>query len=157
ALREVVLQMTPNFLLSPSAPARLQFALTVGELDGADKFDALARVSRDLLDLRTPEVETLAARESDRQWMQRTILSGLRDRPWRYMQAVVEHSSPPLNFDDPQQADFVEQVVALVGASHAASDLNEMMSWWMNSALADSGRIVVMAGVAAGMDRSSGA
>lgn len=127
------------FALAGDADPRvqLQFALTLGGLPDGEKFGALARLA-----------QTGAA---DR-WQSLAILTSVGPRPWLFWKIMAEGSPNLIAAPNEEQAQLVDKLAMLVGASRLEGDLSEAAAWLTQRDDALFARFVLLDGLAEGLN-----
>jgi len=120
------------------ARVRFQAALSLGELNGDPKLDALTKIAR---------------RDFASRWQQLAVLSSTGPRAWPLLKKLLEAEPSWLSAPTNEQAKFLDQLARLVGASHSEADLKECLTMLTVPAAgpAASGRLAVLAGLADGL------
>jgi putative membrane-bound dehydrogenase-like protein len=130
--------------LAEDADARvcLQLALSVGALEGQQKFDLLARLAN------SPAFD---------RWLGLAIRSSVGPRPWRFLDPLGKSDPAWLHRPTTERARFLENLAALVGAD---DDLGDAASFLTLATDADAcpaeiARLALLAGYAEGLARAN--
>jgi putative membrane-bound dehydrogenase-like protein len=125
----------------PDARVRFQLALTLGEMDGDDKLEALTRLAQ------------AAAADP---WQSAAILTAVGPRPWLFLRRLLEGNPRWLSAPGVEEARFVDRVAALIGAGPEEPDLAECLTLAMQATSnpAVSAHLAILAGLADGLAQS---
>jgi len=124
----------------PDDRARLQLALTLGDLRDTRRHAVLAR---------------LASRDFTNRWHALAILSSLGESPARFLSELIKTDPGWLRSPTDEQARFLDQAARLVGANHTDSELAECLTLLQSRpASPSSAHLVLLAGLADGLARA---
>ena len=138
-----VTSVPTNYLIASLFPlaqdseprVRFQLALTAGEMAGAPRLYLLA---------------ALAQRDLTNRWHSLAILSGVGSEPLAFLKRVVQITPGWLSAPTAEQAQFLEQAAALIGARHEETELHECVAFIGQS----QAPLALLAGLADGMKRA---
>jgi putative heme-binding domain-containing protein len=126
----------------PDPRVRFQLELTLGELNRGQNLAALAQLTRSAV--------------AD-PWQSLAILSSVGDRPWPLLKRLFEQDPHWLDAPGADEAQFLDRMAALVGASGNQSDLAELLTV-MTRTTRDpsvSAHLALLAGLADGLAQSN--
>jgi putative heme-binding domain-containing protein len=120
---------------------RFQAGLSLGELNGDAKLDALS---------------TIARRDFASRWHQLAVLSSTGPKAWPLLKKLSEEEPGWLDSPTSEQAKFLDQLARLIGAEHSEADLGECLTMLtkLPAGPTASGRLAVLAGLADGLART---
>ncbi len=137
-LRRALLSLTDD----PDARVRFQLALSLGELNGQQNLASLTR---------------LAPNAVGDKWQSLAILSAIRKRPLLFLKRLLEQDSRWMTAPIGEQAQFLDQLGSLVGATGNEADVAEVMTLLIQTTSDPpvSAHLAVLAGLVDGLARSN--
>ncbi len=125
----------------PNPRVRFQAALSLGEVGGDGKLDALTRIAR---------------RDFAEPWPTLAVLSSVGPRAWPLLRKLLQAEPAWLNAPTGGQAKLLEHAARLVGASHSETELQECLTLLTQPAAKPpaSGHLALLAGLADGLART---
>jgi putative membrane-bound dehydrogenase-like protein len=122
----------------PDRRVRLGLALSLGDREGRTKLEALS---------------ALALKDCTNRWHALAILSSVGARPWLFFTHLTSGNEDWLTGLSDEEAQFVDRLARLIGASQNESDLTDCWAWVTKSDrhLPDRERLTFLAGFAEGL------
>src|SRR5262249_46021210 len=125
----------------PEIRVRVRAAIALGDVDDERAGMALARI---------------AVRDVGDEWARLAVLSGLRDKAWPFLQALLAANPGWLEAPTAAQGTLLAQTGAILGARHQTEELRGLAARLAPgpAGQAEGGRIALLAGLADGMARA---
>jgi putative membrane-bound dehydrogenase-like protein len=125
----------------PEIRVRVRAAIALGDVDDERAGMALARI---------------AARDVGDEWARLAVLSGLHDKAWPFLQALLAADPGWLEAPTAAQGTLLAQTGAILGARHQTDELRGLAARLAPGpgGQAEGGRIALLAGLADGMARA---